>query len=95
MSSSKSEGQQQVQDLLVALEAEMDEWKGKIKKLEAKIEAFENKTSEEEWSKNAAYLKWNDQLIEDIKRLNGLEDDRRGLRAQHFSATTSTAQQGK
>ncbi len=96
MSSNKSEGQNQVQhQQLVALEEEINELKDDIKKLEAKIEAFENRTPEEEWSRNKAYLNWNDQLTEDKKFLNGLLADRRDLIAQLFSATTSTAQQGK
>ncbi len=91
MSSSKSEGQQQVQDpQLVALEAEINKLKGKINGLDEEIKAFKaDKTPKDEFSQKN-FLNNQAELIEDKKRLNGLEADRRERRAQAFSAATST-----
>ncbi len=99
----KSEGGTQAQDpQLVAIEEEINEVKDDIKQLKAQIKAFEDgKTPKDEFSKQS-YLKWQDCLIEDKKRLNGLEArrerleaDLRVLRARQSSSATSTAQQGK
>ena len=93
----KSEGgTQQAQDPLVAIEEEIKEVKDDIKELKAQIKAFDDdgKTPKDEFSKQS-YLKWQDRLIEDKKRLNGLEADLRVLRDRQASSATSTAQQGK
>ncbi len=59
----KSEGGTQAQDPLVALEAEINDLKGKIKKLE-------DQYSEEELSKHALYLSHKAELIELRKEKN-------------------------
>ncbi len=93
MSLKSDGGTQQAQDPLVALEAEINKLKGKIKKLEKQIEAFEDdKTPKDEFS-NQRYLKWQDQL----SSINNLlaQFIRERLEAQASSVTTATAQQGK
>ncbi len=60
MSSSKSEGQQQVQDPLVTVEAEINKLEDKRKKLRGKTDEFSQK----------CYLKLQDELIELRKEKN-------------------------
>ncbi len=97
MSSStlKSEGQQQFQDPLVAIEEEIDELKGERKKLKEKIEALEHKPQAERSEEDRKDLTAKESRLSALDmRLAGLEADRRELRA-HASSASATAQQGK